>query len=58
MDGWVAQLMGTAPSMDHVGADTGGPKYNCSGRLDQHGSRIGGPGGLLLLPTRYLRDHV
>jgi hypothetical protein len=42
---------------DRVGADMDGPESNCSGRLFQRGSTIGGPGGLQPLPTRYSRDY-
>jgi hypothetical protein len=40
-----------------VGADTDGPESNCSGRLFQHGSTIGGLGGLQHLPIQYFRDY-
>jgi hypothetical protein len=58
MDGWAGQLLASALTMAHVVADTAGPEYNSSGRLGQHGSKIGGPGGLLLLPIQYLYDHA
>jgi hypothetical protein len=56
LDGWAGQLLAFALTISH--ADMVGPVYNCCGRLGQHGSKIGAPGGLLLLPILYFQDHA
>jgi hypothetical protein len=56
LDGWAGQLLASALTISHV--DMVGPVFNRCGRLGQHGSKIGAPGGLLLLPILYFQDHA